>query len=96
MECWKRSAGENCSLYRDVVQAEHFSSALSPNVAIMPMISMVSGLMSSEFLKIVTKTSEPRALGKLCVFNFKSSEITVQETWEKLENCPVCSKDGLN
>lgn len=96
MECWKRSAGENRSLYRGIVQAEHFSSAISPNVAIMPMISMVSGLMSSEFLKIVTKISEPRALGKLCVFNFKSSEITVQETWGKLENCPVCSKDGLN
>lgn len=92
MECWKLSAVEKRSfLYRDIVQSEYFFSALSPNVAIMPMISMVSGLISSEFLKIVTKISEPSALGKLCVFNFKSSEITVQETWKKLKNCPVCS-----
>ncbi|MFJ1268641.1 ThiF family adenylyltransferase [Legionella lytica] len=96
MACWKQSASKDRALYQDIVQAEYFSSAPSPNVAIMPMISMVSGLISSEFLKIVTKISEPNALGKLCIFNFKSSEMAVQETWEKLDNCPICSKEQFN
>lgn len=90
MECWKQSASSSGPLYQDMVRGDHFVSAVSPNVAIMPMISMVSGLISTEFLKIVTNVSEPNALGKLCVFNFKTSHITVQETWKKILECPIC------
>lgn len=90
MECWKQSASSYSSLYQDIIREEHFVSAVSPNVAIMPMISMVSGLISTEFLKIVTNISGPNALGKLCVFNFKTIHITVQETWEKIPTCPIC------
>lgn len=90
MECWKQSASHYSSLYQDIIRAEHFVSAVSPNVAIMPMISMVSSLISTEFLKIVTSISEPNALGKLCVFNFKTAHITVQEAWEKIPKCPIC------
>lgn len=90
MECWKQSASSYSSLYQDIIRAEHFVSAVSPNVAIIPMISMDSGLISTEFLKIVTNISEPNASGKLCVFNFKTAHITVQETWEKIPECPIC------
>jgi molybdopterin/thiamine biosynthesis adenylyltransferase len=90
MECWKQSASRHSSLYQDIVRADHFVSAASPNVAIMPMISMVSGLISTEFLKIVTDISAPNALGKLCVFNFKTAHITIQETWERVLECSIC------
>lgn len=91
MECWKYLAGKERILYRDIVNTEDFFQASSPNVAIMPMISMVSGLVANEFLKIVTDISEPKALGKLCVFNFKTTEITIKESWYRLLDCPVCS-----
>lgn len=91
MECWKKSASHHSSLYQEIVQTDHFVSSLSPNVAIMPMISMVSGLISTEFLKIVTAISEPSAIGKLCVFNFKTAHITVQETWKRSLECSVCN-----
>lgn len=90
MECWKQSASNHHSLYQDIVRTDYFVSAPSPNVAIMPMISLVTGLISTEFLKIVTNISEPNALGKLCVFNFNTAGITVQESWDRSPLCPVC------
>lgn len=93
IECWKETASKKHSLYQDIIRTKHFVSASLPNVAIMPLISIVSGLVSSEFLKIITRLSQPQALGRLCVFNFKTAEITVHESWKKLDNCSIC---GVN
>lgn len=67
MECWKKQAKNTGPIYQDIVQEDLFVHSISSNVAIMPMTSIVSGLISSEFLKIVTKITEPAALGQLCV-----------------------------
>lgn len=90
MECWKHNASKQNYLYQDIVREDDFYAVVSSNVAIMPLISIVSGLISSEFLKIVTGIADPQALGKLCAFDFKTASITVQELWNKEPECPIC------
>ena len=93
IECWKASADKSTFLFQDLIQHESFVSSSSPNIAIMPLISLVSGLVANEFLKIVTGIAEPQSLGQLCTFDFVSSQTAIAERWEKNSNCSVCSKN---
>jgi len=90
IECWKASASKSNFMFQNLIQEEGFVPSASPNVAIMPFISIVSGLIASEFLKIVTGVAEPQSLGKLCAFDFISSQITISESWQKNPACLMC------
>lgn len=90
IECWKVNANKSSLRFQNLIQHKGFVPASSPNVAIMPFISMLSGLIGSEFVKIVTGISEPQSLGRLCAFDFVSSKITISESWEKNSDCLVC------
>ncbi len=89
--CWKASKEKSHFIFQDMIQHENFIASSSPNVAIMPLISLVSGFVASEFLKIVTGIAEAQSLGKLYAFDFISSQIKLSETWEKDPVCPICS-----
>lgn len=93
IECWKTTKKESNLVFQDVIQQEGFVAASSPNVAIMPLISLVSGFVTNEFLKIVTGISEPQSLGKLWEFDIITSKITVSETWVKNPLCSICVKN---
>jgi len=90
IECWKASAKNSSLLFQKLIQHEGFVPAISPNVAIMPFISIVSGLIGCEFLKIITEIAEPQSLGRLCTFDFISSQITTSESWKRNPDCSTC------
>ncbi|MHB1949412.1 MAG: HesA/MoeB/ThiF family protein, partial [Gammaproteobacteria bacterium] len=90
IECWKTNAKKTGFIFQNLIQQEAFISSSSPNVAIMPFISIISGLISNDFLKIVTGIAEPQSLGRLCSFDFISAQITISESWEKNPDCQVC------
>lgn len=90
IDCWKLSKQDALS-FQNIIQSEKFSSAESPNVAIMPAISLVAGLISNELLKLVTGISKPNALGKLYTFNFMTLESKAIESWERSPLCQSCS-----
>jgi molybdopterin/thiamine biosynthesis adenylyltransferase len=94
MECWKDNASKSAMLFNNLIQHENFTPSLSPNVAIMPFISIVSGLVTNELLKIITGIAEPQSLGQLCTYDFATSQITISESWKKNPACPVCQKKG--
>lgn len=93
VECWKANVDTSTYVYQDLIQNESFVSSSSPNVAIMPFISLVAGFVSNELLKIVTGIGEPQSLGQLCTFDFITSQITISESWKKNSACLVCSKN---
>lgn len=93
IECWKATREKSGFIFQDIIQHEGFMASPSPNAAIMPFISLVSGLVANEFLKIVTGIAEPQSMGNLCVFDFISSQFTVSESWKKNPVCPICSKN---
>jgi molybdopterin-synthase adenylyltransferase len=91
IECWKNSKGTSSLIFQNFIQSEGFVSALSPNVAIMPFISLLSGFVSKEFLNIVTGINCPQSLGRLCGYDFVSSELKILESWELNPACSICS-----
>lgn len=93
IECWKTSARSSALMFQKFIQHKDFVHSVSPNVAIMPLISIVSGLMSNEFLKIITGIAAPQSLGQLCAFDFSTSEVRILESWDKNPVCSVCQKD---
>jgi thiazole/oxazole-forming peptide maturase SagC family component len=90
IECWKNNANKSGFVFQQLVQHKNFVSSHSPNVAIMPLISIVSGLVSSEILKIITGIAEPQSLGKMCTFDFLTSQITTTENWKRAPDCLIC------
>ncbi len=90
IECWKNSSKKSSLLFQKLIGNDNFVPADSPNVAIMPFISIVTGLIGCELLKIITGIAEPQSLGQLCTFDFLSSKITISESWEKDPECLVC------
>lgn len=92
IECWKSSARKSGVLFQDFYRNEEFRAAESPNVTIMPFISIISGLMCADFLKIATNILSPLSLGKLNSFDFIDGKISTLESWGKDPNCSICNK----
>ena len=93
VECWKAGKEKTDFVFQEIIQRKDFIASPSSNVAIMPFISLVSGFVANEFLKIITGIAEPQSLGKLCAFDFISSEVMVSESWEKNPLCPICARN---
>lgn len=90
IECWKTSAKRSGSLFQEIIQRKGFVSSSSLNVAISPLISVLTGLILTEFLKLTTKIGEPQSLGRLCSFDFANAKISVAESWERIPLCSMC------
>ena len=90
IECWKTNARKANLLFHDFAQKEGFVTATAPNVAIVPFIAILTGLILTDFLKFVTGISKPISFGKLWAFDFDTANMSVIESWEKNPQCPIC------
>lgn len=90
IECWKSSARESNPVFQDYYHHEGFRASSMLNVTIMPFISIVVGLMATEFLKIVTNIQPPQSLGSLRSFDFETGLISELESWAIDADCEVC------
>jgi molybdopterin/thiamine biosynthesis adenylyltransferase len=93
IECWKNDVDSSTLIFQKLIQNENFVSAHSPNLAIMPFISLVAGFVTTEFLKITTGISQAQSLGKLCTFDFTTSQTSVSESWKRNPKCSACSNN---
>lgn len=91
IECWKNNARKSGFLFQDMIQKENFVASNSLNVAISPLISVLTGLILTEFLKLATRISEPQSLGKLSAFDFTTAQLSILESWNR---DPLCSSCG--
>lgn len=58
----------------------------------MPLISIVSGMISSEVVKVLTGIQSCSVMGRLLAYDFSNGKISEIEYWEKQSNCRVCGK----
>jgi molybdopterin/thiamine biosynthesis adenylyltransferase len=91
IQCWEDNASKSSPLFNKLIQEQDFNVSNSPNVAIMPIISILSGLLSSEFLKAVTQIGPLQSEGNLCMFDFMTSQVTISESWTRNPDCSICS-----
>lgn len=91
IECWKKSVETGDKTIFDLLQSENnFSNFAVPMPAIVPLVSTLTGLILSEFIKIVTHVSKPQSLGKLLTFSFDNLNIVETESWSKHADCTIC------
>src|SRR3990167_191579 len=90
IECWKANARKSNFLFHDFIQKEEFVEASEPNVAIVPFIAILTGLILTDFLKFVTGISKPKSFGKVWAFDFDSATMSNIESWEKNPDCHIC------
>ncbi|MDF1761424.1 MAG: ThiF family adenylyltransferase [Coxiellaceae bacterium] len=95
MECWKSKAGQNSLLYQDLSRFDSFRPSKISNVAVMPLIQMLVGLMSTEAMKLLTGIEHPASRGKLSVYDVSDSNIKVVEEWQLLESCSICNEISM-
>ncbi|ELX6092062.1 ThiF family adenylyltransferase [Salmonella enterica] len=92
VECWsdflpdksiqKRTILEDFRIHKDYC---------APSPAMSPLISVATGVMVSELIKILTKTQPPVLNNKLKAFTFDTLELKTVETWKRNLKCKCCS-----
>ncbi|MBX9865882.1 MAG: ThiF family adenylyltransferase [Burkholderiales bacterium] len=91
IECWKKAVENGDKTTLNLLQGENqFPQFEMPMPALVPLVSTLTGLMISEFTKLVTGVSKPQSLGKLLAFSFDDLSITEAESWTRQTDCTVC------
>lgn len=91
-ECWRRGhAGvseDNVALLEQELERDVL--VLPPRPAVVNLVSVHTGFVMSEVIKIVTGICPPSATNKVVEFDFRSMATSIPEKWCKLPDCPVC------
>lgn len=93
IECWKTSAKQKSNLlFHELIQKKEFVAASSPNIAIVPFIAILTGLILTDLLKLITGIAEPQSLGRLWAFDFDTANMSTIESWNINPDCNICQK----
>jgi molybdopterin/thiamine biosynthesis adenylyltransferase len=93
VECWRRANAntERTQAVRDQMAEVHTGAGLGPDLAAFgPMVTVITALFVTEFVRYVTGVAKPLAAGKLVEIRFDDLAIRPVETWERDPDCPVC------
>jgi molybdopterin/thiamine biosynthesis adenylyltransferase len=90
VECWRRQVVQRDSLSSGLLDERRRLQIGGENAAFVPLVTLVGGLMLSEFVRLTTHIAPPASAGRLMEVRFASTEIRQAEQWEKLDDCPIC------
>jgi len=94
VECWGRcNADDDLSkeLQRKIVELHAEEAGVGPDVAAFgAMVSALTTLVVTEFVRYVAGMVEPLALGRLIELHFDDLVAREAERWERREDCPIC------
>jgi molybdopterin/thiamine biosynthesis adenylyltransferase len=91
--CWEQAnaADERTRAIRAQMGLRHTEGGVGPDLAAFgPMVSALTTLMVTEFVRLVTGVSEPIAAGRLVEMPFNDLATRQVEHWQRLADCPVC------
>jgi molybdopterin/thiamine biosynthesis adenylyltransferase len=93
MECWRRANAdtEHDHALRDRMAELHTDGGVGPDLAAFgPMVTILTMLMVTEFVRFITGIAEPIAAGRLVENHFADLVTRESERWDRLPDCPVC------
>ncbi len=61
-----------------------------PNLAIMSMTQILSGMMVNDYIKFSTEISKMQSEGRLIVYDFETGLINIKEEWQRSHSCIFC------
>lgn len=93
MECWRRTSADDSNTHalRARMAELHTDGGMGPDLAAFgPMVTTLTMLMVTEFVRFVTGIAEPIAAGRLMENRFEDLVTRQAEKWDRLPDCPIC------
>jgi molybdopterin/thiamine biosynthesis adenylyltransferase len=90
VECWRLQVLQQDPISSGLLEERRRLQISGDNAAFVPLVTLVGGLMLSEFVRFTTQIAPLVAAGRLIEIRFASTEIRQAEQWKKLDNCPIC------
>lgn len=93
VECWRlaNATDPRTAALREQMADLHTDAAIGPDVAAFgPMVSALTTLMVTEFVRHTTGIAPPIAAGRLVETRFDDLVTQVSEEWDRQPNCSVC------
>jgi molybdopterin/thiamine biosynthesis adenylyltransferase len=93
LECWRRSSAdsEHDHALRAKMAEVHTDGGMGPDLAAFgPMVTVLTMLFVTEFVRFVTRVAEPIAAGRLVENHFADLVTRTSEQWDRLPDCRVC------
>lgn len=90
VECWRLQVQQQDPISSGLLEEKQRLQVGGENAAFVPLVTLIGGLMLSEFIRYTTQIAPLVAAGRLMEIRFDSMEMRQSETWERSTNCPVC------
>ncbi len=93
VECWRRGSAtsDQTLALRAQMARVHTGSGIGPDLAAFgPMVTAITTMFVTEFVRYVTGIAEPLAAGRLVEMRFGDLAVRPVESWERDPGCPVC------
>lgn len=90
VECWRRHVTETDPVSAALLEEKRRRQIGGDNAAFCPLVTMTTGLLLGELVRLVTGIVPPVAAGRLMQMRFDDYAFTEAERWERLPDCPVC------
>lgn len=94
VECWQSGVKNNDELSRMIIDEDtkRDTGTGIPDPAIVTLVTTLTGLMLSEFIKFATDIMQPTSIEKLISVHFDTMQTSIAETWTKNPSCRICGK----
>ncbi|MGW5055631.1 HesA/MoeB/ThiF family protein [Actinokineospora sp. NPDC004072] len=90
VECWRLGVFRTDHVSATLLAEKRERRIGGDNAAFVPLVTMVTGLLVGEVVRLLTGIAPPVAAGKLIQLRFDDYEMTEYERWDRLPDCPVC------
>lgn len=90
VECWMKQVEKHDPVSHAFLEERRRLNLTGDNTAIVPLVSIVTGLVNAELLRLITGIAPSTASGRLISIDFDTMHTAVREEWERDEDCPLC------
>jgi molybdopterin/thiamine biosynthesis adenylyltransferase len=95
IECWRLGVFRTDDVSAALLAEKRERQIGGDNAAFVPLVTMTTGLLLGEAVRLLTGIAPPVAAGKLVQVRFDDYETSVHETWDRLPDCPVCGQPAV-
>ncbi|MFC7443169.1 HesA/MoeB/ThiF family protein [Laceyella putida] len=92
IQCWVNQVKKRDPISYAILEERRRLNLTGDNTAIVPLVSVCTGLMLAELVRLITGVKPSNASGKMISIDFETMTTSVAETWEKDANCEVCGR----
>lgn len=92
VECWRSQVFETDTVSSTLLEQRRERQIGGDNAAFTPLVTLTTGFLLAELVRVVTRLAPPVAAGRLIQYRFDDSSLQEYERWERLPNCSICGR----